>query len=55
MVEVVAHELARSTENALATLETLRRNQLPTQIEGLLESLRAEMNPLTNAFAYSIH
>lgn len=43
MVEVVAHELARSTENALKALEALRREAVPKQVEGLLESLRAEM------------
>lgn len=43
MVEVVAHELARSTEHALAALETLRKEDVPEKIAGLLESLRAEM------------
>jgi signal transduction histidine kinase len=46
LVEVVAHELARSTENALATLEALRAEQVPDQVAGLLESLRAEMRTL---------
>ena len=44
LVEVVAHELARSTENALTALNVLRREEVPKQIRGLLESLRAEMN-----------
>ncbi|MVF23133.1 sensor histidine kinase [Methylocaldum sp. BRCS4] len=43
LVEVVAHELARSTENALAALEALRGKDVPEQIAGLLESLRSEM------------
>ncbi len=43
LVEVVAHELARSTENALAALESLRKEAVPEQVEGLLETLRAEM------------
>ena len=43
LVEVVAHELARSTENALATLNSLRGENVPKQTRGLLESLRAEM------------
>lgn len=43
LVEVVAHELARSAENALAALEALRGREVPEQISGLLNSLRAEM------------
>ncbi len=43
LVEVVAHELARSTENALAALEALRGRDLPEQIDGLLNALRSEM------------
>jgi len=43
LVEVVAHELARSAENALAVLEALRGREVPEQIGGLLNSLRAEM------------
>ena len=43
LVEVVAHELARSTENALAALEALRGREVPDQIGGLLNSLRSEM------------
>ena len=43
LVEVVAHELARSTENALAALNALRSKDVPKQIRGLLESLQAEM------------
>lgn len=43
LVEVVAHELARSAENALAALEALRGREVPEQISGLLNALRAEM------------
>ena len=43
LVEVVAHELARSAENALAALEALRGKEVPDQIGGMLNSLRAEM------------
>jgi signal transduction histidine kinase len=43
LVEVVAHELARSTENALSALEALRGHDVPEQVSGLLEALRAEM------------
>ena len=43
LVEVVAHELARSTENALAALDVLRSKDVPKQVRGLLESLRSEM------------
>ena len=43
LVEVVAHELARSTENALAALEALRRRDVPEKIGGLLRALRSEM------------
>ena len=43
LVEVVAHELARSSENTLAVLESLRGEDIPAQVEGLLEALRAEM------------
>ena len=47
MVEVVAHELARSSENALSAIEDLRRKQLPEQIRRLLESLGAEMKAIS--------
>ncbi len=43
LVEVVAHELARSTENALVALEALRGRDLPEQLDGLLNALRSEM------------
>ena len=47
LVEVVAHELARSTENALAALEALRGRNVPDQIGGLLNSLRSEMTAVS--------
>ncbi len=47
LVEVVAHELARSTENALAALEALRGKDVPDQISGLLDSLRSEMTSVS--------
>ena len=47
LVEVVAHELARSTENALAVLGVLRGKDVPKQVQGLLESLRAEMKAVS--------
>ena len=47
LVEVVAHELARSSENALAALNALRDKKMPQQIQGLLESLRSEMTAVS--------
>ena len=47
LVEVVAHELARSTENALAALEALRGREIPGQTRGLLNSLRSEMTAVS--------
>lgn len=47
LVEVVAHELARSTENALVALEALRGQDIPTRIDGLLEALRSEMKSVS--------
>ena len=47
LVEVVAHELARSTENTLAVLEALRGRDVPEKIEGLLNSLRSEMTAVS--------
>lgn len=43
LVEVVAHELARATENALAAIEVLRGEDVPDQISSLLSTLRSEM------------
>lgn len=47
LVEVVAHELARSTENALAALEALRGKDVPDQVGGLLSALRSEMTSVS--------
>ena len=47
LVEVIAHELARSTENALAALEALRGRDVPEQIGGLLNTLRSEMTSVS--------
>ena len=47
LVEVVAHELARSTENALAALQALRGRDVPEQIGGLLNALRSEMTAIS--------
>ena len=46
MVEVVAHELTRSAEDALDILNGLRRKSVPDQIRRRLESLRASMNSI---------
>lgn len=46
MVEVVAHELARSSENALKSLERLQGAQVPEGVRGHLNTLRAEMKSL---------
>ncbi|MEQ1762137.1 MAG: sensor histidine kinase [Pyrinomonadaceae bacterium] len=47
LVEVVAHELARSTENALTALEALKGKEVPDQVSGLLNSLRSEMRSVS--------
>ena len=47
LVEVVAHELARSTENTLAALEALRGREMSDQMDGLLTSLRSEMTAVS--------
>jgi len=47
MVEVVAHELARTSENALENLEVLRKKNVPDEVKGTLESLRAQMKSLS--------
>ena len=43
LVEVVAHELARSAENALLVLESLLRKDVPDQIRSLFRALQSEM------------
>lgn len=47
MVEVVAHELARASENALENLEALRGRSVPDDVKTTLESLRAQMKSLS--------
>lgn len=47
MVEVVAHELARVSENALENLEILRKRGVPDEVKSALESLRAQMKSLS--------
>jgi len=47
MVEVVAHELTRSAEDALDILNSLRRKSVPEEIRQRLESLRASMNSIS--------
>jgi signal transduction histidine kinase len=47
MVEVVAHELARASETALASLERLRGKDLPAEIRANLETLRSEMKTVS--------
>jgi signal transduction histidine kinase len=46
MVEVVAHELARASENALENLEALRGKNIPEEVKAKLDSLRAQMKSL---------
>lgn len=47
MVEVVAHELARSSETALQALEALRGREVPVELRAQLETLRAEMKSVS--------
>ena len=47
MVEVVAHELTRSAEDALDILNSLKRKSVPEEIRQRLESLRASMNSIS--------
>ena len=47
MVEVVAHELARSSENALKALDKLRTADLPDQVRAHINTLRAEMRSVS--------
>lgn len=47
MVEVVAHELARSSEAALEALEGLRGRDLPEAVRSRLDTLRAEMKSVS--------
>lgn len=47
LVEVVAHELARSTENALIILKNLSYKNLPDQVCILLNTLQSEMSSVS--------
>jgi signal transduction histidine kinase len=47
MVEVVAHELTRSAEDALDILNSLKRKTVPEEIRRRLESLRASMTSIS--------
>jgi signal transduction histidine kinase len=47
MVEIVAHELARASENALQNIETLRSKATPPDIQAKLASLRDQMVSLS--------
>ena len=46
LVEIVAHELARTSENALHSLNHLQR-RAPTEIRGQFDALRASMNSIS--------
>lgn len=43
MVEVVAHELARASENALTALSNLKGNDIPVRLQSYFKTLQAEM------------
>lgn len=47
LVEVVAHELARASENALENLNSLSSNQVPEEVSSRLESLRSHMKTIS--------
>jgi signal transduction histidine kinase len=47
MVEVVAHELTRSAEDALDVLNNLKRKTVPEEIRRRLESLRSSMTSIS--------
>lgn len=47
MVEVVAHELTRSAEDALDVLNKLKHKTVPEDVRRRLESLRASMTSIT--------
>lgn len=47
LVEMVAHELARSTEGALASIEGLRGKDLPDDVQAHLATLRAEIKSVS--------
>jgi signal transduction histidine kinase len=47
MVEVIAHELARSSENALKALDSLSRADVPDRFQAQVNTLRSEMRSLS--------
>lgn len=47
MVEVVAHELARASENALKALAKLKGNDVPYQLRSYFNTLQAEMKSIS--------
>lgn len=47
MVEVVAHELARASENALAALDSLHGKTLPAEVAAQVSTLRSEMKSIS--------
>jgi len=47
MVEVVAHELARASENAISNLNDLKSSIVPDSVQKKLESLRSQMKSLS--------
>lgn len=47
MVEVVAHELARASENAISNLNDLQSSTVPDSVQKKLESLRSQMKSLS--------
>lgn len=47
MVEVVAHELARASENSLKALDNLRGDRVPPELRAHLSTLKAEMKSIS--------
>ena len=47
MVEVVAHELARASENALKALERLKGRDVPQQLQAHFNTLKSEMKSIS--------
>lgn len=47
MVEVVAHELARASENALKALDRLRGNEVPENLRAHFNTLKAELKSIS--------
>ena len=47
MIEVVAHELARSSENALKALDNLKGTEVPQRLLAHFNTLRAEMKSIS--------